>query len=296
MSFRNLAAATAALSISALFAGCATMELKRSKIYFVDTDKVLPYEKVEPNALEKKGVLLRIKPAESLHYRDKIQVFAQVIGDTAVPVDIEKTRTVIVSKPEDAKEKGYKVVVLTKAKDGADVGKEVFYEDARGKLLKFVSGVFERDAGKLKILSRSRGAIFPEEKVKIGDKWSYEESMSSEMQGTWVSQKSESPTKIKVKCELNGFAVVNGRRCALITATTVSSGKQEYHAFWKQYTVKIDIYAKETVLFDYERGVEVGTITKSDSFSVSEDGGFSDISKTLAISKLVAGLERSEEK
>jgi len=288
MLVRSVSRIVFVVSLAALFSGCAAMSLQRSKIYFIDTATVLPYKNVDPEASEKRGVYLRFKPSsKTSRYRDKIQVFAQVEGDTAIPVDIEKTRSVTISKAVKGEKRGLKVEIVTKGKDGEVVGREIYYENTRGELMEFVSGLFERDSGSVKILARTRTAVFPVGKVKIGDKWSYEEAVTTELKGTWVSQKSEKPTKIKVDCELTGFAIVNGRRCAVITAKTVSRGRDKYTAFWKTYTAETNISATETFFFDYALGVVTGSITRSESSSLAEGGEFSDVSKSLAVSVLM---------
>jgi len=254
-----------ALSVT-FFSACATTSLKRTQIKLMDVSEKLSVKSAKPNSDEAKGVLLRLKaPAKPLRYRDTLQMFAQIQDDTAIPLNVDKTRTVAFKNVRVDKKRALQVTVLTKAKDGTDVGKEIFTESDRGEILSFHSGVFTRDAGTLKVLSHTRTAVFPEGKVKIGDKWSYDETMENELAGSWMSQRSESPTKIKVVCELTGFADVLGHRCAVITSKTVSHGKGIYNVFWKDTKVKIDAYATETAYFDYKQGVEVATVTRCDS-------------------------------
>lgn len=293
MRLRLFALPILALSLSA----CASVSLERSKIVFIDSKSVLPYDSAEPTAAEKEGVLLRLKHSKkTLTYEDVIQIFAQVEGDTAIPLKMNKKRVVTYTKGDTPDV--FKSTVETFAQNGEKLGEESFLETPLGEIAQFQSGELESDSGKITILSHTRGAMLPAKKVRVGDKWSYEETLETKVDGTWVSRTSDAPTKIKVDCRLIGFAVMDGHRCAVIAVKTASKGLDKYSAFWKQYSVRVGIYAKETILFDYERGLELGNVIRGETYSVAVKGEFSDYSKSLAISKLVddATSAKSEEK
>ncbi len=167
-----------ALSLSA----CASLSLRRSKIVFMDPKSILPYEPDEPTDEEKGGVLLRLKPSRNaLTYEDAIQIFAQIEKDTAIPLEMNKRRTVTYA--EGDKPGVFKSVVETFNDDGTKLGEEGFMETPRGGIVRFLKGELESKSGKVTILSHAREAIFPVKKVRIGDKWSYEETLRTKVQG-----------------------------------------------------------------------------------------------------------------
>ena len=267
-----------------IFSGCSTIH--RTKVEFIEPNTMLTPVKLKPDNSEKKGVLLRFKVQNSpLVYNDLIQIYTQIDKDTAIPVEVKKTRTVTVKK--DKNSDSFSVTTETKTTE-SDLrqGIEKIKIDSRGKILEFIKGEFNTKHGKMTFLSHTRGPMFPAKKVAIGDKWSYDEKLEMKFDSTLISRKSEKPDEIKVDSMLTGFALVGGRRCAVISSRTVTKRVEHYSALWKDMTFHVNIYVDETIYFDYKRGVIAGSVTDTDSYSTSKKLDFSDNSRSQSISIL----------
>ena len=283
-------------SVMLLFSGCASMSRKRVPVKFSDPADIVVYKTLPPDANEKKGVLLRLKPqVVTVKYHDDIQIFTQIKDNTAVSINIPKTRIITYDKGEKPGTFYINTVTITE-KDGMKRGDERILVDSRGKILKFVKGDFITERGTLKFLSRTRTSIFPEKPVVVGDSWKYEESLMDVYDSWMISKKSDKPQKINITCTLKGFADFKGRRCAVISTRTVTSREEVYSTLLKDIKIRINIYMQETDLFDYRTGIYVANVTKTNSFSTStgEDKGFSDESKTQTVSKLIPNSENTK--
>jgi len=270
------------ISAAVFLSGCATIH--REKIAFINPSTVLLAEKTSPNEIEKKGVVLRFKRQEKpIIYNDIVQVYTQISGETAIPVDVRKSRKIIFKKNRSP-EVFHIVTETTTTKSDLRQGIEDMEVDSRGQIVKFIKGEFTTKHGKMTFLSHKRSPVFPDKKVVVGDKWSYEEQMEMRFESSLISRKSEKPDEIKVDCILTGFTVLQGRRCAVITSRTVTKRIEHYSTLWKDMTFNVNIYVDEILYFDYQQGIIAGTVTKTDSYSSSEKLDFSDVSRSQSIS------------
>jgi hypothetical protein len=265
-----------------LLSGCAS--IKREKVEFINPYTILSVEKTDPDAAELKGVALRLKKQDApVVYNDIVQVYTQISEGTAIPVNVKKSRKVIFKSGKSPET--FQIVTETNTtKSNLREGIEEVEVDSRGQIIKFIKGEFTTKHGKMTFLSHKRSPIFPEKKVKVGDKWSYEEQLEMKFDSSLISRKSEKPDDIKVNCVLTGFALVQGRRCAVIKSRTVTKRVEHYSTLWKEMKFNVNIYVYETLYFDYQRGILAGSITKTDSYSTSEKLDFSDMSRSQSIS------------
>jgi hypothetical protein len=270
--------------IVTVFWGSSCSTIKRTKVLFISPDTVLKVKKTAPDIAEKKGVLLRLKrQKEPVVYNDIVQIYTQISEGTAIPVDIRKSRKVIF-EDADSPENFRIVTETTTTKSNLREGLEEIDVNPRGKIVKFIRGEFTTKHGKMTFLSHKRTAMFPENRVVVGDKWSYEEQLEMKFDSSLIARKSEKPDDINVDCILTGFVVLNGRRCAEIKTRTVTKRIEHYSTLWKNMVFNVNIYVDEIIYFDYKRGVIVGTVTKTDSYSSSKKLDFSDVSRSQSIS------------
>jgi len=265
-----------------LSSGCST--IKREKIAFIDSNTILPVKKTTPDLSEKKGILLRLKKQKNpVIYKDIVQIYTQISEDTAIPVDVRKSRKVTFR--DGSTPSTFQIVTeTTTSKSNLRQGIEEIEVDPRGQIIKFIKGEFTTKHGKMTFLSHKRTPTFPEKAVCVGDKWSYEEQLEMKFDSSLISRKSEKPDNIKVDCLLTGFVVLGGRRCAEITTRTVTNRVEHYSTLWKDMVFNVKIYVDEVIYFDYKRGIIAGSVTKTDSYSTSEKLDFSDVSRSQSIS------------
>ena len=262
--------------------GCASLE--RKKVEFLNPYTILPVTRVAPDDSESKGVLLRLKPQPApVTYREVMQVYTQIKDGTAVPLDITKIQEL--SFKEGSSSNSFILSTKTNAM-GSDsqTGSEELELDSRGAILNFIKGELTTEYGDMIFLSHKRSAIFPAEPVAVGDKWSYDEEVEFKFDSAFVDRTTKEPDKIGVECKLDGFALFDGVRCAVISTKTITHKAEHYSALWKDMDLDINIYANEIIYFDYKHGLVLGRTMKTDSYSTSKSPEFSDISRSQSVS------------
>lgn len=268
-----------------ILTGCASLKQEPKEVVFFPTSGLLKYEKIDPDIYEKGGLKLRIyQQNKVLKYIDRLQIFTQITGQKGTELNLYKTRKVIFSPGTSID--NFLMTTETDSKDLSETSNEQLLMSNRGEILKFIRGEHLSRKGHIKILSWSRTPIFPENAIKTGDSWTYEETIQIKLESFWITRKVEGPEKIKVNCKLTGFAEVRGHRCAIIESRIVNSKNESYTALFKTMTLNINTHLREQIFFDYKRGLELGRISKTDSFTTSEDMQFSDVTQAQSIAVL----------
>ena len=270
------------LGLLFLCSGCASLE--RKKVEFINPYTILPVTRVAPDESESKGVLLRLKPQpHPVTYREVMQLFTQIKDGTAVPLTMTKQEEL--SFKEGSSSDSFILSSRTKVlENDSQVGSEELELDSRGTILNFINGKLKTEYGDMVFLSHKRSAIFPTEPVSIGDKWSYDEEVDMKFDSAFVDRTTKEPDKISVECKLDGFALFDGIRCAVISTKAITHKLEHYSALWKDMDFDINIYANEMIYFDYKRGLVLGRTMKTDSYSTSKSTEFSDISRSQSVS------------
>lgn len=268
-----------------MFSGCASLQQEPKKVVFFPVSELLRFEKIEPELYEKEGLKLRIyQQNKVLKYNDRLQIFTQITGQKGTELNLNNTRKVIFA-PGTENDNFY-MSTETDSKDLSEKSNEKLLMNNRGEIVEFVRGELLSRKGHIKILSWSRTPIFPEKAVNVGDSWTYDETIQIKLESFWITRKVEGPDKITVKCKLTGFAEIRGHRCAVIETRIVNSKNETYTALFKTMTLNIKTHISEQIFFDYKRGLELGRISKTDSFTTSEDMQFSDVTKSQSVSIL----------
>jgi hypothetical protein len=270
-----------------LFIGCSTLNMERKPVKFTSYNNTIKFKTLEPDELEKKGVLLRLyQQNKVLEYLDIVELYAQIgENDNGIPFKSKKQRKIFYSPGMSIDD--FEIKTETKGEELDEVSVNVLMLSNRGEILKFIKGEYGTSKGKLNIIDWSREAIFPKEVVHIGDSWSYTEKMNIKLNSYWLSRKVNGPDEIKVTCRLTGFAEVDGHRCAVIESVAISTKNESYTALFKTMNLTIRAHITEKIFFDYKRGLELAKVTKTVTSSFSKDMTFSDISKAQTISILL---------
>ena len=268
--------------IAAVLSGCATLISQREEINFINPQEIIHPKIVQPNTKEQQGVLLRVQMSDTpLIYSSTTQIYSQIDATTAIPLNADKTVKQIFEK---GKESGtFFITTETGTEKDSEYGSEKFLINTKGEIIRFVNGSFNSSSGKVTLLSHTRTRLFPDKPVKIDDTWQYDETINTQLDSLLLSENSESPDTIKVKCHLTGFAEVNGYRCAVISTRTISHKKTLYKTLFKNIKLKINLYASEIIYYDYKRGITIARITRARSFSSNEDASFCDESQFQSI-------------
>lgn len=265
--------------------GCASINNERKPVTFSDSNAFFRYKKIKPDDFENDGLKLRLyQQNRVLHYIDQLDIFTQIVGKEGIPIKVKKKRKIIFA-PGTSLDNFY-ITTETISEDLSIKSNDKLLMSNRGEILKFVTGEYISDKGKIEIIVWSRTPIFPEQKVNVGDKWSYVEEVKAKLNSFWISRDIEGPEKIIINCKLTGFAEVKGRRCAIIETYALNTKSESYTAMFKTMKLKIKTHLKEKIFFDYKRGLEMARIIKTNSFTTSEDNNFSDISQSQTVSIL----------
>lgn len=263
--------------------GCASIDAKRGPIVFTDTREAIADKKIEADAFEQEGIKLRLyQQNKVLKYQDHLQVFTQISGNEGTGIDLKKNRKIIFSPGTSLD--NFLITTETESENLTETSQEQLLMSNRGEILKFITGEYQSQKGKIKILAWSRTPIFPKKAVKIGDKWSYVEEIKVKLESFWISRNVEGPEKLIINCKLTGFTLFKGRRCAVIETQAFNTKSESYTALFKTMKLTIKTNITEKIYFDYKRGLELGRITKTNSFTTSQDQSFNDTSQSQSIS------------
>ncbi len=269
---------------SLLINGCVGINLTPKEVAFELPSKYfdISVQKDDLNSDEK--ILLKFKKAQNnvLKYEENTTVFAKVENGKGIEVTLtKKTEQFFGNYPEN---NSWNIITSSVIQNIPEQkSTENYIMDDKGRILKFISAEHISENGKIKILEWKRDKIFPDNPVKPGDKWSYEEFIKIELNSFWVSRKNDAPYKVKAKCEFANFAVVNGRKCAVIKTRAVEHRNEVLSTFFKKMELNINSFINEIAFFDYENGMFIGRIIGTETFTMSKDYSFSDhsISQTI---------------
>ncbi len=282
---RAAPSAFAAICLAVFFSACAGIKTERREVFFADPGTALAYKALDPDELESEGIKLRVYQQDKLlDFDDTLTVFTRVQDGKGDAVELNKKRTVIYSPGRSIDD--FLVTTETTCGQLSEKSAEQVIMSNRGELLEFIRGEYKSRKGGIKILSWEREPVFPEEPVKVGDEWSYNEKIQLELKSFWITRNVEGPESIKVNCKLAGFVEYNGRRCALIITRAVDNRDESYTAMFKTMKLNIRSIVSQALLLDYKRGIFPASITDTKSFSSSDDQTFFDESASRAVSIL----------
>lgn len=267
-------------------AGCATLQMKFEEVRFEEPTKFLEIKNSEPTPDETFGIMLRFsKPKNSkLEYLEKTQIFVQIEKKEGLPISFttKNEQIFLDGKAPDS----WIVRNISTVEDSPDQKSDTEIEmNSRGEILRFIRGEHMTKDGKLIIQNWTREPIFPDFPVKPGDKWKYKESIDAKLDSFWIKRENESPDSAEASCVLEGFADVNGKRCAVISSRIKCVKEEKISAIFKKIQLRVTSFGTEKMYFDYNSGYIIGKIVETKHFTISAKGDFSDYteSQTLTI-------------
>jgi hypothetical protein len=258
---------TALLCSFVLSAGCASLNFKWEPVAFDSPEAVLDIKPLEPNTAEKDGVLLRLLPqAREIQAQDHLKVYSRLKEENGLRLDLRQSIR-ITHQPVAGKD-SFRQRTETVFDGEAGRITEELEISTRGEILRFVEGFHESKVGKFKVVNASRTPMFPEEKVKMGDKWRYQEKMDARLESFLIKEKDPTPYDRQAESELTGFASVDGRRCAVIKTVSTQQKTTTVKVLFKTITAEIKASIEETTYLDYAQGVVAAKVTRTRSHSV----------------------------
>ncbi len=273
--------------IPLFLSGCAGLDYRIAHVAFEDPSARLRVVAVEPNAEEQAGVLLRsLAPSGNiLKTREDVTTYARIQEQRGMEIRFIQFRT-DVYHPGDRADT-FLLESNTSFQGQKGSLQEEIEVSRRGEIIRLIRGFHESKAGKFRITSWTRTPVFPESRVKIGDSWSYEETMTMEIDSFWVKQKDPTPYKIEAVSQLTGFAEVNGRRCAIVETEAQQIRTERFKVLFKDITLYTQTTIRETTYLDYQAGLVVGRIVKMQSFTNSPDADLNDQSLSQSVLTLI---------
>jgi hypothetical protein len=264
--------------------GCASLHFETLQVGFEDPVAKLHISPVEPNEEEQAGILLRFKPAtgREYHFKEETTMFAQIQNGVGKQAKLTQDRTeqyTATSVPDTFKLDSKTTV----QPDGGHIEEHLEVTN-RGEITKLISVKNKTSLGEIRISKWTRSPIFPENKSKMGEAWNYEESMRLELKSTFIQHEKPSDLVIHAQNTLDGFAVVSGKRCAIIKTEVTQDKEEHLKVFWFQkMAIKIATKLTMTTYFDYEAGEMIARITVSDSKTELMGMSHTDTSKSQSI-------------
>ncbi|MDD5217807.1 MAG: hypothetical protein PHS88_06860, partial [Candidatus Omnitrophica bacterium] len=172
-----------ALILFALFAsGCAGLSMSVRDVVFEDPIKKLGIVDVEPNLQEKLGIALRLTPpAEGRSQAsEETRIYARIQNGRGIEMDLKRTIQDTYRSCADPYSCGESFRLLSESTFSCGSGKIIEENEitTRGEIVRFLRGTHESKIGQFRILDWKRTPLFPETPVKLGDEWSYEETMN----------------------------------------------------------------------------------------------------------------------
>lgn len=268
------------------FCGCAGLVFKNEAVSFDSPAQVLHIEEVQPDEREQKGIVLRLLPPDTNESKaeESLKIYSQLHDNRGLRFDLHESITHTFKRIE-GKDSYILRSVTVFSNEGGQITEEAEVSP-RGEILRFIEGRHDSKIGKFNVLNESRTPSLPEGPVKTGDKWTFTEKMDARMESAFVKEKDPTPYVVQSESELAGFAVVNGRRCAVVKTKSAQDKKETMKVLWKTLTAAIHADIEETEYLDYAKGEIVGRVTWTRSHSVFADLKMEDNGISQAIYRL----------
>jgi len=279
--------------IGLVCSGCAGLSLTQRPVAFDNPYEILAIETVAPSLEEREGVLLRYavpdEPSQQ-KYREQTVMYAKIEADEGIRVSVEGER--LETRRRGPSEKSIDLTTATRIKgEKRDVVMHTEVSD-QGALIRFISGEYASSFGRILVHDWQRTAVFPEEKVVIGDTWNYTEKIDVELVSWLVKEVSSQPYSIKARSEFEGISMCLGRRCAVIKTIVVKKESHHFKMLFADLIFTTHTALEERSFFDYEAGELVAQIVQIDARTTSENNHLRDISKGQTVSYVVESVKK----
>jgi hypothetical protein len=271
------------LFLLVIVVGCAGFPLKTTDVIFEDPYAKLLIHKVEPNLEEKLGVELKIVPPPTgvEKSREENTIYALIKNGKGLQLKFTLNhldRYTDGSRPDS-------FILLSETTLEGEKGSLLEEKEIsqQGEILKFIRGFHHSQIGKFKITKWTRTPVFPKGKIKIGDKWSYEESMEVEIDSKWIKEIDPTPYLMKAESILEGFAMVRDKRCAVIHTKTEQRKHEHFKILFKTFKFDIEAKIEERMYLDYQTGTLRAKITQTSSRTSGEKMPMTDAGQSQSL-------------
>jgi len=246
-----------------LMSGCAGLSLSQELVAFDDPYAMLSIEEIAANSEETEGVLLRFRTPQSgsLLYKEDTIMFAQIKDGEGKCLRLDSARrdTYFPGVTESS-------FVVESETTLTGENKKITSRmelSEHGEIVRFIEGSHKTKIGKFIIEEWTRTALFPEEPVKIGDTWTYNEAIDMKIESWLIKNRAQEPYAIRARSTLDGFALCQGVRCAVIKTVIVK--KQDHHLriLFKNIDFTVRTRVDETTYYDYAGGCIIAQIIKN---------------------------------
>lgn len=270
-----------------LIQGCAGLHLTLAPVEFENPFLRLGVKDVAPADAEKSGVLLRLLPPSNgiLKSHEEITMFVKIQQGQGARTKFAMNHT-DTYQPTPQKDVMKVHSEISFEGEGGHITQEL-ESDTRGRIVRFIRGSHQSKVGKFEIKSWTRTSVFPEQPVKIGDSWNYEESMEVRLSSKWVKEKNPMPNTIKAKSTLKGFAEVKGKRTAVIQTQSQETKHEILKVLFRTIAFTIHTVIQETSYLDYQNGIVAARITTTQSETTSSLPGLEDFGQSQSIEYVV---------
>jgi hypothetical protein len=265
------------------FTGCSTLGSKMAQVAFDDPYARLALQDSEPTVEEAAGIVLRFAypQGSTSSYKEEIVIFNAIEGETG-------KKTVLTQQRNDLFEQGSSTDTALVTSESTITGEKERIRtkaelDTRGAVTALMEGTHATKLGRFTITDWQRSPLFPEGPVKIGDSWSYEETMTLEIKSWLIKDRDPKPTRIKARSTLKGFALVRGKRCAVISTIVYQEQEYSFKVLFTPLVFTTCTAIEDTLYFDCVRGEERGGITSATARTTRPDGQLLDIMKMQSV-------------
>jgi len=264
------------LAVPFLLGGCVGLQFTVTDVAFEDPYERLGIISVDPNDEETHGVLLRFKPPpdRKTHLRGETILFARIKEGRGARARIvmNEIRTYEPGSREDS----YRQLSLTTFEKQKGTLVEELEVTERGEIIQFIRSLHTSSLGAFDITEWSRSPMLPEGYVRVGDSWRYGETMNIHMKSKWVKDLDPTPFQINATSTLEGFAVVGGRRTAMIKTRVLKTRRENLKVLWKTLTLDVQMQIEEITFLDYKAGTVLAQIIDTQNFTSGVNVPFAD--------------------
>jgi hypothetical protein len=259
-----------------MLTGCAGLMLHERDVIFENQYQILGIQEFQPNQTEQAGIILRLNPAPAglrkAREEDLIYVGIQDKRGKELKLIENQTETF---KPGSRTDSYIDSTQTTFEGQSGRLNDELEVT-TRGEIVRFIRGDHKSKLGNFRIVAWKRTPALPEGPVKIGDTWSYEETMDVRLDSWLAKEKDPQPYKIKATCALTGFALVKGKRAAVLKIHATQKKHEILKILFKELAMDVNMDIDETDYLDYASGATLAKIARTRSVSSAPDYGYQD--------------------
>jgi hypothetical protein len=271
------------LAAAFALAGCASL-VSNAPVVFDDPAARLNIRPSQPDPEElERGVTLRFRPPVPgrMEYREDHRVFARIRDGKGSRLNWTMNRREIFSAAEPPESFRLRAESEVQGERGRLTEETVL--DSRGKIIRFIEARHRSRAGDFDVAAWQRDPVFPKDPVRPGDRWSYGERLELRVKSFWLKDLEPAPLEMKAESELEGFAVVNGRRCAVIRTSVRQLKRHHFRVLFREVIFNLHADIDETLYFNLADGYPEARVVRSKSYTEGLNIALSDQGQSQSV-------------